>query len=127
MADNVNNPAHYNAHPSGLECVTIAEHFTFNVGNAVKYLWRAGLKGDAIEDPDDQGRGGVILHRGRDADGAKAQAPCGDGAGERQVIQAGGALPCGVEWGSKAKRRRSEDGYEECSKERPRKSRGRCH
>jgi hypothetical protein len=50
MVDNVNNPAHYNAHPSGVECVTIAEHFTFNVGNAVKYLWRAGLKGDAIED-----------------------------------------------------------------------------
>ena len=22
----------------------------FNVGNAVKYLWRAGLKGDVLED-----------------------------------------------------------------------------
>lgn len=30
--------------------MTIAEHFNFNVGNALKYLWRAGLKGDAIED-----------------------------------------------------------------------------
>jgi hypothetical protein len=26
------------------------EHFPFNIGNAIKYAWRAGLKGDAIED-----------------------------------------------------------------------------
>jgi hypothetical protein len=48
--ERVNHPAHYNEHPSGVECVTIAEAFSFNVGNAVKYLWRAGLKGDRIED-----------------------------------------------------------------------------
>ena len=42
--DNVNNPKHYNDHPSGVECITITEHMNFNVGNAVKYLWRAGLK-----------------------------------------------------------------------------------
>lgn len=42
--DAVNNPKHYNSHPSGVECITITEHMTFNVGNAVKYLWRAGLK-----------------------------------------------------------------------------------
>lgn len=46
----VNHPAHYNSHPSGVECVDIAEHYNFNIGNAIKYLWRAGLKGDAIED-----------------------------------------------------------------------------
>ena len=28
----------------------MAEHFNFCIGNAIKYLWRAGLKGDAIED-----------------------------------------------------------------------------
>lgn len=50
MADRVNNPDHYNAHPSGVECITIVEHFGFNVGNAIKYLWRAGLKGDLVED-----------------------------------------------------------------------------
>jgi hypothetical protein len=51
MSDAVNHPKHYNAHPSGVECVTIAEHFNFNVGNAIKYLWRAGLKAsDARED-----------------------------------------------------------------------------
>lgn len=50
MSDPVNHPTHYNSHPSGVECVTIAEHYGFNIGNAIKYLWRAGLKGDAIED-----------------------------------------------------------------------------
>lgn len=50
MADAVNHPKHYNAHPSGVECIDVVEHMPFNVGNAVKYLWRAGLKGDALED-----------------------------------------------------------------------------
>jgi hypothetical protein len=47
MADQVNSPKHYNSHPSGVECITVVEHLTFNVGNAVKYCWRAGLKGAA--------------------------------------------------------------------------------
>lgn len=42
--DMVNNPPHYTAHPSGVECIQITEHMTFCVGNAVKYLWRADLK-----------------------------------------------------------------------------------
>jgi hypothetical protein len=50
MPDSVDHPQHYNAHPSGVECIDIVEHMTFNVGNAVKYLWRAGLKGAAVED-----------------------------------------------------------------------------
>lgn len=48
--DNVNHPPHYNAHPSGVECIQVTEHMNFCIGNAVKYLWRAGLKGDALED-----------------------------------------------------------------------------
>lgn len=40
----VNHPAHYNKHPSGVECITIIRYFPGNVANAVKYLWRAGLK-----------------------------------------------------------------------------------
>ena len=40
----VKHPDHYNEHPSGVECITIAQHFTFNVGSVIKYLWRAGLK-----------------------------------------------------------------------------------
>lgn len=46
----VDHPPHYNSHPSGVECIQITEWFGFNIGNAVKYCWRAGLKGDAIED-----------------------------------------------------------------------------
>lgn len=46
MSDNVNHPSHYLAHPSGVECITITETMNFCVGNAVKYLWRAGLKSD---------------------------------------------------------------------------------
>ena len=50
-SDKINHPAHYNQHPSGVECITVVEHFNFNVGNAVKYIWRAGLKSDEpIED-----------------------------------------------------------------------------
>lgn len=48
--DPVNHPSHYNSHPSGVECIEITRHMNFNLGNATKYLWRAGLKGDAIED-----------------------------------------------------------------------------
>lgn len=42
--DPVNHPVHYNSHPSGVECIEITRHMTFNAGNAIKYLWRAGLK-----------------------------------------------------------------------------------
>lgn len=50
MGDSVNHPQHYNSHPSGVECITVAEWFNFNVGNAIKYLWRAGEKGNQLED-----------------------------------------------------------------------------
>ena len=50
MSDSVNHPSHYTSHPSGIECIEIARHMNFNLGNAIKYLWRSGLKGDAIED-----------------------------------------------------------------------------
>lgn len=44
--DLINHPPHYNKHPSGIECIEIVEHFNFNLGNAIKYIWRAGLKDD---------------------------------------------------------------------------------
>lgn len=44
--DNVNHPQHYCKHPSGIECIQITEHYDFCVGNAIKYLWRAGLKAE---------------------------------------------------------------------------------
>lgn len=48
--DNVNKPKHYRAHPSGVECIQITEHMGFNLGNAMKYIWRCDEKWDAIED-----------------------------------------------------------------------------
>jgi hypothetical protein len=48
--DPVNHPAHYTAHPSKIECIQITEHMGFCLGNAMKYIWRADLKADAIED-----------------------------------------------------------------------------
>jgi hypothetical protein len=48
--DPVNHPQHYTSHPSGVECIEITEHFNFNIGNAIKYLWRAGLKGQELQD-----------------------------------------------------------------------------
>jgi predicted DNA-binding protein len=41
---NVKHPKHYNLHPSGVECITVIQDMTFNVGTAIKHLWRAGLK-----------------------------------------------------------------------------------
>ena len=48
--DPVDHPPHYTAHPSGVECITVTEHMGFCLGNAIKYIWRADLKGDAVED-----------------------------------------------------------------------------
>lgn len=50
MTDIVNRPPHYTNHPSGVECIQVTEHMNFNLGNAVKYIWRAGEKGDAVTD-----------------------------------------------------------------------------
>lgn len=53
--DAVNHPPHYNQ--GGVECIDAlraalgAEGFAgFCRGNAIKYLWRAGLKGNPAED-----------------------------------------------------------------------------
>jgi len=48
--DPVNHPQHYLTHRSGVECITITEHMSFCLGNAIKYIWRADSKGDAIND-----------------------------------------------------------------------------
>jgi len=47
MADMVNHPLHYTSHPSGVETIQVTRHMNFNLGNAMKYIWRAGIK-----DPD---------------------------------------------------------------------------
>lgn len=50
MSEAVNHPKHYTGHPSGVECITVVEHMGFNLGNAIKYIWRADEKGNALED-----------------------------------------------------------------------------
>lgn len=50
ISDPVNHPPHYNAHPSGVECIEVVEWMTFNLGNVVKYIWRADSKGQVIQD-----------------------------------------------------------------------------
>lgn len=49
--DKVNHPKHYTSHPSGVECIQITEHYNFCVGNAIKYVWRCGLKQEEGLDP----------------------------------------------------------------------------
>ena len=49
-SDPVAHPPHYTSHPSGIECIQVTEHMGFNLGNALKYIWRCDLKQDAIED-----------------------------------------------------------------------------
>jgi len=48
--DAVDRPSHYTQHPAGIECIQVVEHLGFNVGNAIKYLWRQGLKDNRLED-----------------------------------------------------------------------------
>ena len=50
IMESVEHPPHYNKHPSGVECIDIVEHMSFNLGNVVKYVWRADEKGNAVED-----------------------------------------------------------------------------
>jgi Protein of unknwon function (DUF3310) len=52
LKEKINHPRHYNQHPSGIEAIVICEHMGFNLGNAVKYLWRAGLKDQTPSDED---------------------------------------------------------------------------
>lgn len=44
------NPAHYKGHPSGVECIDVSRFLGFSLGNAFKYVYRAGQKGPALDD-----------------------------------------------------------------------------
>lgn len=48
--DRVDHPRHYGSHPSGVECIEIVEHMDFNLGNAIKYIFRREDKGKYLED-----------------------------------------------------------------------------
>ena len=48
----VNHPKHYGGEDNPYEAIKVIEAWDldFCLGNAVKYIWRADLKDDAIED-----------------------------------------------------------------------------
>lgn len=50
--DMVNSPSHYSwlKDKCGIEVIDITRHLDFDLGNAIKYILRAGRKKDAIED-----------------------------------------------------------------------------
>ena len=48
--EQVNHPKHYNQHPNGIECIDIIRHYVCDIANALKYLWRAGLKPEMGKD-----------------------------------------------------------------------------
>jgi hypothetical protein len=56
LNDFVNHPKHYTSSQSKcscgktIECIQITEHMNFCLGNAIKYIWRADLKGKDIQD-----------------------------------------------------------------------------
>lgn len=50
VSDPINHPSHYTSIVPGIECIQVVEHLSFLRGNAIKYLWRAGAKGDVLED-----------------------------------------------------------------------------
>lgn len=41
-SSSIDHPTHYNWF--SIECIDVIEHFNFNLGNAIKYVWRAGYK-----------------------------------------------------------------------------------
>lgn len=44
--EEVHAPPWYTWHPADIECKEIAEEFNYNIGCAIKYLWRHRHKGD---------------------------------------------------------------------------------
>lgn len=49
--DNVNHPKHYqNGLTVEVECIMFSRHLGFTLGNAFKYVWRAGMKDDIKQD-----------------------------------------------------------------------------
>ncbi len=49
----VDHPPYYNWHPTGIEAVDVCEAFSYNLGNALAYIWRCGgpaKKGDVETD-----------------------------------------------------------------------------
>ena len=48
--EQVNHPSHYCQHPAGIECISVIRNYVCDIANALKYLWRAGLKEEMGKD-----------------------------------------------------------------------------
>ena len=49
MTDAV-NPNHYKTHASGVECIQVIYPLYYGAGNAIKYLWRLGMKDEDVQE-----------------------------------------------------------------------------
>ena len=53
VKEQVDHPPHYTWHPAGIEAVDVCEAFSYNLGNAIAYIFRSGgtvTKGDVETD-----------------------------------------------------------------------------
>lgn len=53
MSDSINHPPHYAGIDVTIECIDLTRHLNFQLGNAIKYLWRAGKKGGKEQEIED--------------------------------------------------------------------------
>lgn len=60
--DPVDRPSHY-THYKGLEIIDLTEQLNFNRGNAIKYIARAGLKGDGGNEVQDLQKAAWYIQR----------------------------------------------------------------
>lgn len=44
------NPSHYKSHPSGVECIQVIYPLHYGAGNAIKYVWRLGMKDEDLQE-----------------------------------------------------------------------------
>ena len=53
MSDPVNHPSHSTDNPRGIELIDMIGHLPFTRGAAIKYIYRAGKKGDGETEIED--------------------------------------------------------------------------
>jgi len=85
--EQVSNPTHYNQHKSGIECIDVCQWFGFNVGNAIKYVWRAGLKKDLATQDINKAIWYINRHLNEDAEWQRSRLPKEYPMLNAQVIQ----------------------------------------
>lgn len=67
--EDINHPKHYAGYPASIECIDITRHLNFQLGNAVKYIWRAGKKGGLGKEIEDLKKAEWYLGDRRNAPG----------------------------------------------------------